>query len=128
MLGTNDLKARYNLTPYDIAESIGTLIEITLKSGCGRDDGPPHLLLLAPPPLGKLDEYAETFSGGIEKSKKLSRYYRSIADRYECSFFDASSVIQSSRVDGLHIDPEDHQILGKRLAQIVIDILNSKNN
>ncbi|UCB45347.1 MAG: SGNH/GDSL hydrolase family protein [Spirochaetota bacterium] len=127
MLGSNDLKVRYTLTPYDIAESIGHLIEIILKSSCGREDGPPQVLLLAPPPLGKLDEYAETFSGGVEKSKRLPQYYRRVADQYECKFFDTSSVIQSSKVDGLHIDPEDHVILGKAIAQIVIDYFTPKN-
>ncbi len=28
MLGTNDLKARFSVTPYDIGESLGALIEM----------------------------------------------------------------------------------------------------
>ena len=93
MLGTNDLKARYALTPYDIAESMGHLAEIAQKSGCGPGGGPPKILILAPPRLGKLTEYAETFSGAVEKSKKLGPYYKTVADRYGCSFFDTSSVV-----------------------------------
>jgi len=124
MLGTNDLKARYSVTPYDIAQSLGSLIEIILKSGCGIDDGPPQILILAPPPLGTLKEWAETFSGGVEKSRKLAGYYRSIADQYNCNFFDTSTVIQCSPVDGLHFDPEEHKSLGKAIAEEVKRILN----
>ena len=124
MLGTNDLKARYALTPYDIAESIGHLIDIAKKSGSGAKGAPPRILIMAPPPLGKLTEYAETFSGGAEKSKKLAPYFKKVADGSGCMFFDASSVIRTSRLDGLHIDPEDHKILGKAVAEIVIDIFD----
>ncbi len=124
MLGTNDLKARYSVTPYDIGESIGFLIEIVQRSRCGRDDSSPEILLLAPPPLGKVSsDYSETFTGGIEKSKELPSYYKTIAEQYGCHFLDTSTVIQSSRIDGLHIDPEDHKTLGKEVAKIVQKIL-----
>jgi len=124
MLGTNDLKMRYSVTPYDIAQSLGSLIEIILKSGCGVDERVPHILILAPPPLGTLKEWAETFAGGVEKSKKLAGYYRSISEQYGCSFFDTSTVIRCSTIDGLHFDPEEHQTLGKAVAKEVTRILN----
>jgi len=120
MLGTNDCKARYAVTPYDIGQSVAYLIEIIQKSSCGRD-GPPDILLLAPPPLGKLDEYAETFSGGVEKSAELAKHYRMVSEKYGCGFFDTSGVIQSSRLDGLHIDPEDHAKLAESLTDLVKD-------
>jgi lysophospholipase L1-like esterase len=122
MLGTNDLKAMFSVTPYDIAESMGRLVEIALSSKCGRDDNPPKIAVMCPPPLGKLSEYAETFSGGVEKSKKLAPYYEKVAKKYGCPFFDAGSVIQSSKLDGLHYDPEDHEKLGKAVAGLVLDI------
>ena len=118
MLGTNDCKARFCVTPYDIGESLGYLVDIIQKSGSGRS-GPPKILILAPPPLGELTEYAETFSGGVEKSRELAKHYRVIAEQYGCDFFDTGTVIQSSRLDGLHIDPEDHRKLAQALAERV---------
>ena len=115
MLGTNDCKTRYCVTPYDIGQSLGYLVEIIQKSNCGRN-GSPSILILAPPPLGKLTEYAETFSGGMEKSRVLAKHYKSIAEQYGCSFFDTSTVIQSSKLDGLHIDPEDHRKLAEAVS------------
>jgi len=80
---------------------------------------------MSPPPLGKLSEYAETFTGGVEKSKKLAPYYQKVAQKYGCLFFDAGSVIQSSKLDGLHFDREDHKKLGKAVAGLVLDIFRS---
>jgi lysophospholipase L1-like esterase len=121
MLGTNDLKARFAVTPYDIGESIGALIEIAQQSRCGLNGNCPDILIMAPPPLGKLTEWAETFQGGVEKSKRLAEYYESVASAYGCLFLDTSTVIQSSKLDGLHYDPEDHQKLGLAVADIVVE-------
>ena len=90
MLGTNDLKARFAVTPYDIGESMGSLIDIAQKSQCGLQGKSPEILLMAPPPLGELTKWAETFQGGVEKSKKLAAYYASVAESYGCQFFDTS--------------------------------------
>lgn len=121
MLGTNDLKARFSVTPYDIAESIGTLIEIAQGSRSGLDGKSPKILIMAPPPLGKITEWAETFQGGVEKSKQLADYYLSVASAYGCLFLDTSTVIQSSKLDGLHFDPEDHLKLGAAVANIIYE-------
>lgn len=124
MLGTNDLKARFSVTPYDIGESMGALIEIARQSRCGLDEKGPQILIMAPPPLGTLTEWAETFQGGVEKSKRLGGCYKSVASAYGCLFFDTSTVIQSSKLDGLHYDPEEHLKLGQAVAGIVLENLS----
>lgn len=123
MLGTNDLKAKFSVTAVDIAQSVEALVEIIRAGGCGPKEGPPEILLMAPPPLGQLTEYAETFIGGVEKSRKLGGYYREVADAHGCRFLDAGTVITASPRDGLHFDPEGHRKLGARVAGMVADIL-----
>jgi lysophospholipase L1-like esterase len=124
MLGTNDLKKRFSLSAYDIALGAGALVDIVNKSDCGRMDRSPKVLLLAPSPIGKLTEFAEMFEGGTEKSRKLSQHYRDISEEYGCAFFDTSKVIQSSDIDGIHLEKKDHEALGKAVAEIVKNILN----
>ena len=119
MLGTNDLKARFAVTPYDVGESMGALIEIAQKSMCGMKGKGPEILIMAPPPLGELTKWAETFQGGVEKSKKLAAYYAPVAESYGCRFIDTSTIIQSSKLDGLHFDPEEHHKLGTAVANII---------
>lgn len=123
MLGTNDLKKRFSVSAYDIAHGAGVLVDIVNKSACGRMGEPPKVILLAPPPLGKLTEFAEMFEGGTEKSEKFSQHYSAVAQEYGCAFFDASKVIRSSDVDGVHLEKKEHQALGKAVAEAVKKIL-----
>lgn len=124
MLGTNDLKKRFSLSAYDIARGAGALVDVVNKSNCGRMEKPPKVLLLAPPPLGELTEFAEMFEGGTEKSKRFSQHYKNVALEYGCKFFDTSTVIQLGDVDGVHFEKEDHKALGKAIAKIAKKILD----
>jgi lysophospholipase L1-like esterase len=123
MLGTNDLKKRFSLSAYDIAQGAGVLVTATQKSAAGRAAKAPPVLLMAPPPLGKLTDYAEMFEDALEKSKKLGAYFRQVAQELGCAFLDTSSVIVSSQVDGIHFDPQEHARLGQAVAGIVKELL-----
>jgi lysophospholipase L1-like esterase len=123
MLGTNDLKVRFSLSAYDIASGAGVLVDIVLKSGTGPGGGAPKVLLMAPPPLGKLTEFAEMFEGAEAKSRRFSEHYRRVADEYGCAFLDTSEVIVSSDIDGVHLEASEHRKLGQAVAALVKKIL-----
>jgi lysophospholipase L1-like esterase len=123
MLGTNDLKKRFSVTAQDIAAGAGILVDTVNKSSTGKKSETPKVLLLVPPPLGKLTELEEMFEGGQEKSRRFSKHFRAIADMYGCELFDTSTVIQSSDLDGIHLDKEAHQQLGQAVAKEVKRIL-----
>jgi hypothetical protein len=53
----------------------------------------------------------------------LAGAYRSVCTDLGCHFFDAASVTESSRVDGIHLDLEQHSALGFALAGVVGGIL-----
>ncbi len=116
LLGVNDLKQRFAVTAYDIAQSAGRLVELVRKSDTGPAGRPPHALLVAPPPLGRLTELAEMFSGGAEKSRQLGARFRERAELLGCPFFDAGSVVKSSDLDGVHWASEYHAKLAAALA------------
>jgi lysophospholipase L1-like esterase len=123
MLGTNDLKRRFGLGAYDIAEGAGTLVEIVQKSDCGPQNRPPQALLMAPPPIAKLTEYTEMFEGAEAKSHQFAAHYRRVAQEYGCAFLDAGQVITSSDLDGIHFDVGEHKKLGLAVAARVREIL-----
>jgi lysophospholipase L1-like esterase len=123
MLGTNDLKRRFGLGAYDIAEGAGTLVEMVQKSDCGPQKRPPQVLLMAPPPIAKLTEYAEMFEGAEAKSRRFGEHYRRVAQECGCAFLDAGQVIISSDLDGIHFDVEEHKKLGLAVAARVREIL-----
>jgi lysophospholipase L1-like esterase len=117
MLGTNDLKHRFGKTAWDIAEGVGVLVSIVKTSSAGRNEGVPGIIVISPPPmLPELPLHAEMFVGGYEKSLALARYFKALATRLDVGFFDAGSVMKSSKVDGFHLDPDAHQALGKAMA------------
>jgi hypothetical protein len=53
-LGSNDLKNRYCVSSFEIASSADSLINLIQKSSFGPDGGAPQVLLICPPPLGKM--------------------------------------------------------------------------
>ncbi len=123
MLGTNDLKERFRASASDIAQGAGILADLILGSRFGPDGGAPKVLLMAPPPLGRLTDFAQTFEGGPAKSRKFSSHYRRYAERYGCEFLDASECVVSSDVDGIHLEAGEHRKLGEAVAARVLEIL-----
>jgi lysophospholipase L1-like esterase len=123
LLGTNDLKKRFSVSAQDIASGAGVLVDTINKSGSGKNFKAPKVLLLVPPPLGKLTDLSEMFEGGQEKSLRFCEHFKNIAKIYGCQLFDTATVIKSSDIDGIHFEKESHQKLGRAVAKIVKTIL-----
>jgi lysophospholipase L1-like esterase len=123
MLGTNDLKKRFSVSAYDVANGAGVLVDVVHKSAAGPNGGAPKLLLMAPPPVVRLTEFAEMFEGAEAKSKKLSEHFRRVAQEQGCELLDTAQVIVSSDLDGIHFDKGEHQKLGRAVAARVREIL-----
>jgi len=123
MLGTNDVKIRFDRTASDIAESAGYLAQVAARSAFGVGGKPPKVLLMAPPPVTTLDKYGEMFEGAIEKSNKFSRYYAEMAKWQGVEFLDAGSVIHCSDLDGIHFDAPEHAKLGAAVAARVREMI-----
>jgi lysophospholipase L1-like esterase len=120
MLGTNDLKARFNLSAWDVAEGLGTLIDVINSATVGANGTEPEILIIAPPPiLRTLPMHAELFEGAFDKSAQLATRYAAIAKRYGVHFLDAGSVAKSSTADGFHLDPDAHRAVGQAVADRV---------
>ncbi|HEY8446317.1 MAG TPA: SGNH/GDSL hydrolase family protein [Thermomicrobiales bacterium] len=123
MLGTNDLKARFGRSASDIAQGAVLLANIAANSPVGPGRKPPKVLLIAPPPLGKLTELAEMFEGGAEKSRRLAKHFATFAAWHNIPLLDAGQVIVSSDLDGIHFEASEHEKLGKAVAQEVRRLL-----
>lgn len=123
MLGTNDLKKRFNLSPFDIAQGAGFLVDMVRCSGAGRDGKSPEVLLICPPPLAQLTDFAGLFESGVEKSKELAPNYRIIARFKRCHFLDAGEIVKTSDIDGVHWEVEENRKFALKLASRVRNIL-----
>lgn len=115
-LGCNDLKLRFSASPGDIANGAERLIQIARAEPVGPNGAPPAIILVSPPPLGRLSEFAEMFTGGTEKSKQLAERYRVVAERNNVGFVDAGAFVVCSDRDGVHHESDQHAILGRAMA------------
>ncbi len=125
-LGTNDLKTRFSLTASEITSGIRTLVDAIFKSNSGISEKPPQLLLISPPTIGKVpvsSRFSEEFEGANEKSKKLGTYFKEVALEYSCEFLDASELIKTSEIDGIHLNKDQHVKLGHHIAEKTLGIL-----
>lgn len=123
MLGTNDLKKRFSLSAFDIAQGAGVLVRIVQQSAAGRAGAAPSVLLLAPPPVAKLTWFAEMFEGAEDKSLKLGLHYRQVAEALGCAFLDTATVVVSSDLDGIHFEAAEHRKLGDAVAQHALALI-----
>ena len=124
MLGTNDLKACFAVPAADIARSTGRLCEIVMKSDVGLHGCHPKMLLLTPPPLGRLTEFADTFQGDLEKSKHLGETYKIVAAEQGVDFLGVATIPHTSDIEGVHFDADSHHHLGVAVATRVMQALH----
>jgi lysophospholipase L1-like esterase len=129
MLGTNDLKETFHLSAVDIARAANLLVELAVRSLAGPGDTPPHVLLIAPAPLGPATSIAESsgFLHGIDESQRLGRLYREVAEGFGVAFLDAGEVASVSPLDGVHLDAAACRSLGLAVAAIVRRIFEARS-
>ncbi len=124
MLGTNDLKARFCVNAFEIAMSMGVLINMVQQSGSGPQGNAPEVLIMCPPPLGRLTYLSGIFNeSSIHNSKNLAAHYAKTAKLYNCHFLDTAEIIKTSDADGVHYEKDELEKLGKKAAQAVIKII-----
>jgi lysophospholipase L1-like esterase len=119
-LGCNDLKKRFSVSASDIARGAERLLVTAQLLAVGPKGTSPKLILVAPAPVAKLTEFAEMFEGSEQKSKLLGGYYRLVAERLGVGFVDCGEHIKCSDRDGIHLEADQHAILGRVMADAVL--------
>ncbi len=119
MLGTNDLKARFSVTPLDIALAVENLLRTVGQSSAGPGGGSPATLLIAPPPIRETGWLAGMFLGGEAKSRQLATHYAEVAARNGTGFLDAGLIIAPDPDEGIHLEAVAHEKLGRAVAEVL---------
>ena len=130
MLGTNDFQFSH---PYNNAwsasQGIAVLVNEINKAPIEPGMPVPPILVVCPPPISSPQGVlAEKFYGAEQKCAGLANAYRGVCFDLGCHFFDAGTVTSSSRVDGIHLDADQHLALGRAVANIVASILAETTN
>jgi lysophospholipase L1-like esterase len=124
MLGTNDFQVNHDHTAEDAVCGMRQLIRSIRTAPIEPGMPIPDILVIAPPviqtPQGDI---AAKFKGADRKCIGLAAAYEKLAQQENCCYFDAGAVTASSRLDGVHLDADQHQTLGLALADYLSSLL-----
>ena len=121
MLGTNDTKVRFGMTPMTIGQSMMQLVRTAKQYAVNEAGEASRIIVVAPPRI--LDNlmatrHAECFGEqAIAVSAGLSRELRRITKLMRCDFFDAEPYAEVSPLDAVHMTAEGHLRLGDAMAE-----------
>jgi lysophospholipase L1-like esterase len=123
-LGTNDFQSMHPHNAWQSAQGIAALVAAIRGAPIEPGMPVPPVLVMAPPPIGEpKGPIAPKFEGGGAKSRGLAEEYRKVCAELGCHFVDAGTVTPSSRVDGVHLDADQHAALGEAMAKAVRALL-----
>ncbi|NQZ12063.1 MAG: SGNH/GDSL hydrolase family protein [Algicola sp.] len=123
MLGTNDLKAHYQQSAKDVAQSAGLLCKMVLEND--YLEGQTQVLLVSPTWITKLpDDCQEVFARATDKSRMLASCFAKIAEQLQIHFFNATKVVKTTNSDGVHWEAQQHNDFGQALAIKIQSVLD----
>lgn len=89
----------------------------------------PEILVVAPPFMAKaMGAIAPKFEGAEHRSVGLAEATKAVAVENRCHYFDAGTVVTTSKVDGVHLDEEQHRIIGGAIGTEVEKLLKSASD
>jgi len=126
MLGTNDFQFCHpHNNAWSAGQGIAVLVSEIRRAPIEPGMPVPPVLVVAPPPIvHPQGAMIEKFRGAETRCGNLADAYREVCTELGCDFFDAGAVTPLSRVDGVHLDPDQHLVLGHALAEFAAPILS----
>lgn len=123
MLGTNDFQCMHQNNAWLSAQGTAKLINIIRQAPIEPGMPVPEIMVIAPPPIIKpKGVIAAKFDGAEKRCTGLAAELATIAEEHSVHYFDAGSVTETSAVDGIHLDENQHQILGEAIANAVSNV------
>ncbi len=124
MLGTNDFQAMHDNRAWQSAQGIAALVHAIRRAPIEPGMTIPPIMIVSPPLPGvAAGSMEQKFAGARERAAGLEEAYQRIAAELNCHFYDAGVVAAASRADGVHLDADQHQALGREIAPSVAALL-----
>jgi lysophospholipase L1-like esterase len=125
LLGTNDFQSMHNVNAWQSSQGLGTIVAAIRRAPIEPGMPIPPVMLVAPPTIQKAKgQMAPKFEGADTRSIGLGAAIEAVAEELGCHFFDAGAVTTTSRVDGVHLDEDQHSALGIALAATIKPLLS----
>lgn len=124
MLGTNDFQSMHPHQAWHAAQGVATLVGAIRSAPIEPGMPVPPVLVVAPPPItAPAGPLAPKFVGGDRKCVGLAAALGSVCQDLGCDFFDAGTLVTASAVDGVHLDADQHRVLGQAMVAQVLPLL-----
>lgn len=124
MLGTNDFQSMHPHNAWHSGQGMAALVDAVRRAPIEPGMPVPKVLVVAPPEVRQArGAIAPKFEGAQEKCAGLAQAYDRVARERSCNFFDAGSVTSTSAVDGVHLDADQHRVLGIAMAKVAAALL-----
>lgn len=121
MLGTNDFQGTHDINAWMSAQGTAKLVQIIRQAPIEPGMPVPAIMIVAPPKIVEpKGDIANKFQGAKTRSAGLSAELDKVAREQSTLFFDTASITEASTVDGIHLDEEQHYLLGEALARDII--------
>ena len=128
MLGTNDTKERFGVSPACIAMGLERLGLKAMSARCWKDERP-DILVVTPQNISPEYEHTACASvmgrGCAQKSQGLAAEFKRVADSLGCHYLDANKMVtvDPNPVDFMHLTEAGHGQLAAGLANYILGIL-----
>ena len=120
MLGTNDFQSMHAHNAWHAALGIQALVGAIRSAPIEPGMPVPPVAIVAPPALqAAAGPIARKFGGAEQRAAGLAAAYAAISGELGCPFLDAGAHVQTSRIDGIHLDADQHRVLGVAVAGFV---------
>lgn len=119
-LGTNDANSGSDKSAAEIVAGYSAYVEQIKWWSQHFNFAEPKTMLVAPPLINEPASYSafkDIFKNSAEKIQQLPALIQDFAAQNRLEFFDSSTVVTVSEIDGVHLDAPANEKFGKALAQ-----------
>ncbi|MEJ2005270.1 MAG: hypothetical protein P8X57_09980, partial [Cyclobacteriaceae bacterium] len=107
-------------TAWTSAQGTAKLIQIIRQAPIEPGMVIPEIMVVAPPriiePKGII---ADKFRGAATRCRGLSTELEKVANEYDALFLNSTTITEASTIDGIHLDEDQHDMLGKAIARML---------
>lgn len=125
MLGTNDLKYRFNRDSQTIAGGMQALINEIKNNAIEEEETMPKVILICPSTIiENIEENKgkDKFEGGEIKSLEFTKLYENIAKNNNLIYINLQEHIKPSKIDGLHFEISEQHTIAKLVEKEILSL------
>lgn len=121
LLGSNDFQCTHNNNAWLSAQGMAKLINLIRQAPIEPGMPIPEILVVAPPVIHEAKgTLLRKFEGAENRCANLAQELKQVAQEQQVLFFDMNTVTEASRVDGIHLDEDQHETFGKALIEYIV--------